>query len=140
MLNALLNRRSGIFFFSSAMIIMDDGGGGKGGKRKRETDRKRREEWNTGLHRTLTLYSLCKDCTSIRMILRYKKKNVPSFLVNEKRSFFFFFLATDIPWRMLGSPGADHPSHETSTLPSLKEDGRSVSHYIFWSQHIYTVA
>lgn len=66
------------------------GGGGRG-ERKRETDRKRREEWNTGLHRTLTLYSLCKDCTSIRMILRYKKKNVPSFSVNEKRSFFFFF-------------------------------------------------
>lgn len=33
MLNALLNRRSGIFF-SSAMIIMDDGGEGKGGRGK----------------------------------------------------------------------------------------------------------
>lgn len=72
------------------MIIMD-----VGGKRKRETDRKRREEWNTGLHRTLTLYSLCKGCTSIRMILRYKKK---TFQVSPstKKGFFFFFLATDI--------------------------------------------
>lgn len=33
MLNALLNRRSGIFFLL-AMIIMDDGGEGKGGRGK----------------------------------------------------------------------------------------------------------
>lgn len=90
MLNALLNRRSGIFFLL-AMIIMDDGGGGKGGKRKRETDRKRREEWNTGLHRTLTLYSLCKDCTSIRMILRYKKKTFQVSPSTKKGLFPFFF-------------------------------------------------
>lgn len=79
------------------MIIENEGGGGGGvgrGERKRETDRKRREEWNTGLHRTLTLYSLCKDCTSIRMILRYKKK---TFQVSPStKEIFFFFLATDI--------------------------------------------
>lgn len=79
------------------MIIENEGGGWGGvgrGERKRETDRKRREEWNTGLHRTLTLYSLCKDCTSIRMILRYKKK---TFQVSPStKEIFFFFLATDI--------------------------------------------
>jgi hypothetical protein len=34
------------------------------------------------------------------------------------------------PCSTLASPALDHPSHETSVLPSLNPEGRSVEHYI----------
>lgn len=34
------------------------------------------------------------------------------------------------PCSTLASPALDHPSHETSVLPSLNPEGRSVEHYV----------
>lgn len=51
----------------SVVSVSSDFGRLGGGEEK--TDRSGREGWNTDLHRTLTLYSLCTGYTSIRMIL-----------------------------------------------------------------------